>query len=155
MDKKKVLLLGGTGTLSMGVLKEALNKGWDITVLNRGIHKKHIPDSVHRIIGDFKKVETWKEALHSCNFDVVVDFLSRNPADISRVFPILKNNCKQYIFISSACVYRRNEEDFPIKEDSPKPNMNWDYNVEKYNSEKELVKLSQNALYYNSSLYYI
>lgn len=85
-----MLLLGGTGTLSMGVLKEALNKGWDITVLNRGIHKKHIPDSVHRIIGDFKKVETWKEALHSCNFDVVVDFLSRNPADISRVFPILK-----------------------------------------------------------------
>ena len=53
MDKKKVLLLGGTGTLSMGVLKEALNKGWDITVLNRGIHKKYIPDSVHRIIGDF------------------------------------------------------------------------------------------------------
>ena len=49
-----MLLLGGTGTLSMGVLKEALNKGWDITVLNRGIHKKHIPDSVHRIIGDLK-----------------------------------------------------------------------------------------------------
>lgn len=148
MDKKKVLLLGGTGTLSIGVLKEALNKGWDITILNRGIHKKYIPDSVHRIIGDFKKVETWKEALQSCNFDVVVDFLSRNPADISRVFPILRNNCKQYIFISSACVYRRNEEDFPIKEDSPKPNMNWDYNVEKYNSEKELVKLSQNASCY-------
>ena len=37
MDKKTVLLLGGTGTLRMGVLKEALNKGWDITVLNRGI----------------------------------------------------------------------------------------------------------------------
>lgn len=26
--------------------------------------------------------------------------------------------------------------------------MNWDYNVEKYNSEKELVKLSQNASCY-------
>ena len=91
-----MLLLGGTGTLSMGVLKEALNKGWDITVLNRGIHKKHIPDSVHRIIGDFKKVETWKEALHSCNFDVVVDFLSRNPADIK----IIVNNTFLFLLLA-------------------------------------------------------
>ena len=37
-----MLLLGGTGTLSMGVLKEALNKGWDITVLNRGIPSEQV-----------------------------------------------------------------------------------------------------------------
>lgn len=148
VDKKKVLLLGGTGTLSMGVLKEALNKGWDVAVLNRGLNKANIPDNVHRFIGDFKNIETWKETVQLYKFDVVVDFLSRNPADISRVFPVLKNICKQYIFISSACVYRRNEDDFPIKEDSPKPNKDWNYNVEKYNSEKELVELSRNASCY-------
>jgi nucleoside-diphosphate-sugar epimerase len=56
--------------------------------------------------------------------------------------------CKQYIFISTACVYRRNQEDMPIKENSPKPNKNWSYNVEKFECEETLKSLTKDSKSY-------
>ena len=32
----KVLLLGGTGTISSAVAREAISEGWETTILNRG-----------------------------------------------------------------------------------------------------------------------
>ena len=39
-------------------------------------------------------------------------------------------------------MYRRNPTDFPIIEDSPKPNSDWLYNVQKYECERKLIGLS-------------
>lgn len=144
----KVLLLGGTGTLSGAVLKEALNHKYTVTILNRGLHNKDIPQEVHCIKGDFYNTSTWKDLAGLQKFDVVIDFLSRKPSDIERVYPIFKNTCQQYIFISSACVYQRNTENFQIKETAPKPNADWDYNVEKYECELKLQELSKTAKSY-------
>lgn len=143
-----VLLLGGTGTLSGAVLRESLHNDISVTILNRGIHNKNIPQEVQFIKGDFYNTSTWIDEVKKVKFDVVVDFLSRKPRDIERVYPIFKNVCKQYIFISSSCVYRRNQGDFPIKESSPKPNKDWDYNIEKYDCELKLQKLSKMATSY-------
>lgn len=141
----KVLLIGGTGTLSYAVLQEALNNGHKITVFNRGRGIVTLPDSVDVIKGDFFDSMSLKNAAGH-EFDVVVDFLSRRPLDIERAYPIFRNSCKQYIFISTACVYRRDKSDFPIKEDSPKPNKNWSYNMEKYECEIKLRELSRDSL---------
>lgn len=141
----KVLLLGGTGTLSRAVLEEALKKNMEVSILNRGLHNNHLPKEVHIIKGDFYAPAKWRDLVIEENYDVVVDFLSRSSDDIERVYPIFKNHCKQYIFISSACVYRRSKEDFPIKETSPKPNIDWSYNTEKYESELKLRELAANA----------
>lgn len=143
----KVLLFGGTGTLSYAVLKEALKLGYSITIFNRGKELVHLPDGVKVIIGDFFNVASLKKVSNE-NFDVVVDFLSRKPSDIERVYPFFMNKCKQYIFISSACVYRRCKEDFPITEDSIKPNNDWSYNTEKYLCEKLLENYSSIATSY-------
>lgn len=144
MNKKSVLLLGGTGTLSSTVLKESIKLGWEVSILNRGLRKKKIPKGVKIIIGDFYDTSSWSDKILSFTFDVIVDFLSRNKDDIARVYPLLHRICKQYIFISSACVYRREKNDFPIKEDSPKPNEKWSYNVEKHEAEQKLIELSNN-----------
>lgn len=141
----RVLLLGGTGTLSGAVLSEALNREISVTILNRGLHNENIPQGVRFIKGDFYNTSTWKESVSSMKFDVVIDFLSRKPLDIERVYPIFKDSCQQYIFISSACVYQRNKEDFPIKETAPKPNKDWNYNIEKYECELKLQELSKTA----------
>lgn len=144
----KVLLLGGTGTLSRAVLEEALKNNMEVSILNRGLHNSHLPKEVHVIKGDFYAPFKWKDSAVDGNYDVVVDFLSRTSDDIERIYPIFKDNCKQYIFISSACVYRRSKEDFPIKETSPKPNTDWSYNTEKYESELKLRELAANAASY-------
>ena len=141
----KVLLLGGTGTLSTTVLRCALKKGYDITIMNRGSKNNLLPKEITSIICDFYNTEDVRQNFHSSNFDVVVDFLSRKPHDIERIYPIFKDLCKQYIFISSACVYRRGEGDFPIKETSPKPNPDWDYNIQKYEAEQKLMLLAKTS----------
>lgn len=142
MDEKRVLLLGGTGTLSSAVLKEAMSHGWNVTILNRGFRQKELPVGTNVIIGDFYNISSWIDKVATLKFDVVVDFLSRKDTDIKRVYPLLKKVCKQYIFISSACVYKRDSNDFPLTEDSPKPNEKWNYNVEKYDAERTLVRLA-------------
>ena len=136
----RILALGGTGTLSTSIVKLSKEKGYEVAVFNRGNHK--ILSGVKLIKGDFTQKQDLL-MLRKEKFDVIIDFLSRTAHDINRVYSILGNSCSQYIFISSSCVYRRNCEDFPIKETSPKPNTLWNYNVQKYESEQELVKLSQ------------
>jgi len=86
-----------------------------------------------------------ENVIKDSHFDIIIDFVSRIPSDIETTYGILKNHCTQFIFISSACVYRRAQCDFPIKEDSPKPNRDWYYNIEKYACEKVLIQMSQAA----------
>lgn len=145
---RNILLLGGTGTLSTAVLQEALNHGDHVTVMNRGSNNTSLPNGVDVVICDFKNKTDLQDKFSSQSYDVVVDFLSRAPSDIERVYPIFKDKCQQYVFISSACVYRRAKEDFPIKETSSKPNTDWSYNVEKYESELKLQELAKQAFSY-------
>lgn len=146
-ERMKILLLGGTGTLSGAVLKEALNNKIKVTILNRGTHNKDVPQEVHYIKGDFYNTSTWQNTLALESFDVVIDFLSRKASDIERVYPLFKDTCLQYIFISSACVYQRNNN-IPINEAMPKPNTDWDYNVAKYECELKLQELAKSAKSY-------
>ena len=142
---KKILLLGGTGTISYSVMHRALEKGFDVSVLNRGKRGKKLPQSVTSIICDLKDDEKLKTVISNTSFDVIVDFFSRNPSDIERLYSVLAKNCKQYIFISSSCIYRRAKEDFPIVETSPAPNKDWLYNVQKYETEQKLIQLYENS----------
>lgn len=150
MCKLKVLLLGGTGTLSFAVLQRVLSKGYSVSVYNRGNENGLLPAGIDIFIGDFYDADRLKEVSLE-KFDVVVDFLSRVPSDIERVYSIFCGVCKQYIFVSSACVYRRESGDFPLRESSPKPNKLWSYNIEKYECEKKLQELFQQ---YSTGSYY-
>jgi nucleoside-diphosphate-sugar epimerase len=143
-DILSVLLLGGTGLLSSAVFDLCVKSGYKIFVLNRGNNNTKIKEMAKILIADFFDGESVKEVVGSLSFDVVVDFLSRKPNDIRRIYPIFKDKCKQYIFISTACVYRRFREDGIIKEENPKPNILWDYSVEKYECELLLEQMAKN-----------
>lgn len=138
----KVLLLGGSGTLSKAVLAESIAQGYTITIMNRGKRSNIVPSGVEHLVCNVKDEKALKETTRDRCFDVVVDFISRKSQETEMLFSVFKGICKQYIFISTACVYRRNQEDMPIKEDSPKPNKNWSYNVEKFECEETLKTLS-------------
>jgi len=141
----KVLLIGGTGLLSSEILSLCIQNSYDTYILNRGNNNKHIKKLVKILIADFYNIESVEKVVKTINFDVVVDFISRKPENINRIFPVFKDKCKQYVFISTACVYRRSKEDGIITEDSPKPNVDWSYSIEKYESERTLIKLSKEA----------
>lgn len=144
----KVLLIGGSGTLSKAVLKESMAKGYSLAIMNRGLRSNTVPAGVEHLVCDVKNEEALKDILSDKYFDVVVDFVSRIPSETRMLYSVFNGICKQYIFISTACVYRRNLEDMPIKEDSPKPNYNWSYNVEKFECEETLKSLSKGSKSY-------
>lgn len=136
----KILLLGGTGIISSEVMNVCLEKNYNITIFNRGNNNDKISTEVKIIKGDFKKLENDNILFKNLYFDVIVDFLSRKPDDLIHLYSIFKEKCNQYIFISTACVYLRNvkTQNECIVEDSPKPNGNWTYSVDKYECEEAL-----------------
>lgn len=140
---KNILLIGGTGTLSTAVMKRAVMCGYNVYVLNRGNHNEMLLPSVIPLIADFYDESSIRKVIEGLSFAVVVDFLSRKPQDVERTL-LLFLNVEQYIFISSACVYRRSPEDGILTENAPKPNNNWSYSIEKLRCEEVLMELSKN-----------
>lgn len=105
----KVLFVGGTGTLSSDTVKICMDRGLDVYLLNRGHKNNYEGSNVHYLIGDINHYDSAKKALGDECFDVVVDYLVYTLEMLKTHLAILKNRCKQYIFISSATVYPAQE----------------------------------------------
>jgi nucleoside-diphosphate-sugar epimerase len=144
----KILLIGGTGVLSSDIMRYSLNCGHEVYILNRNISKRPVPEGVIRIFADIRNTVETRKTIGNETFDVVVDFLSYTLEDIERTNGVFFDLCKQYVFISSACVYRRAKEDGVISEDSPLGNNDWDYSLNKLACEKFLEQKYSNTDHY-------
>ena len=59
----RVLFIGGTGFISTAVSRQAIAKGFELYLLNRGAWSAHLPGS-HRLTADIHKLEDVRVALH-------------------------------------------------------------------------------------------
>ena len=107
----RILLLGGTGTLSSDIMKLSLEKGYDVSILNRGNNNERVDNRVSIHKANLYNIETVIQTLEGKSYEVIIDFFSRTAENIERLYSVLSNKCIQYIFISSACVYCRDSED--------------------------------------------
>lgn len=125
----KVLLIGGTGILSTGVCKEALDRGIKIVTVNRGHRKEFLDNRACNIEADVRneEVELLKKKINITNYDVVVDFISYTPQQLKKTIEVIKDNCKQFIFISSATVYQEVEGEHEYIESDDIHNDKWQY----------------------------
>lgn len=103
---KKILVIGGTGTISSPVTKIlADDPDVDLYVLNRGKRKEDFPESVHRLIGDIKEdPEGVRKLLDGMNFDSVISFIVMNADDAKTNIDLFHGKTRQFIFISTVCV---------------------------------------------------
>jgi putative NADH-flavin reductase len=69
----KVLFIGGTGIISTGVTQLAVERGIDLSLLNRGQSRKMIPSDVKVIKGDIRDRKSASKLLKMHDFDVVVN----------------------------------------------------------------------------------
>ncbi len=137
----KVLFIGGTGTISASCVREAVRKGVDVTVLNRGTTGfRPIPDSVTRLTADIDDPAAVREALGDRSFDAVVNWINFEPAQVQRDIDLFTGRCGQYVFISSAAAYRTPIEHRPITESTPLKNTLLRYAASKIACEDLLVK---------------
>jgi nucleoside-diphosphate-sugar epimerase len=133
----KLLLLGGTGNISSAVARQAAQDGLAVTVLVRGTREAALPPSVERVTGDATDAVALA-ALAARGFDAVVNFVAFDAADVARDVSAFRGRVGQYVFISSASVYRKPPVGYRITEETPLGNPYWDYARKKIEAEEAL-----------------
>lgn len=141
-----ILILGGSGILSTDFTKLCLDNKNEVYLLNRGKRKSFIDDRAHLIIADIRNdsIESLKEKIASQKYDVVVDFLSFNSEQMKKTLSVIEGIFTQYVFISSATAYIKNDPDEIITEENEIGNRDWDYAYQKSLCEEYLTKQNIN-----------
>lgn len=134
----KALIIGGTGVISTDVVKLALSRGWDITLLNRGQQSKDVPPEVRVITCDARDEEAMRKALEGKHFDVAANFIGYLPEQIEQDIRIFEGKCDQYLFISTCCVYQKPDGPYLTTESTPLRNLNSLYGQRKIACEETL-----------------
>lgn len=133
----KALFIGGTGTISTDVVALAQQRGWEITLLNRGSRK--MPAGVRSILADINDEDTVAKAIANENYDVVAQFIGYTAKDAKRDIRFFQHKVGQYIFISSASAYQKPLADYRITESTPLANPYWQYSRNKIEAEEVLM----------------
>lgn len=138
----ELLLVGGTGVLSGAVTKEALSRGFSVTMINRGNRKNRIPQNAIFIKANHKDYDKIQSCIFGKHYDAVIDFLCESEKDTENSFRFYSSHTNQYFFISSTAVIDTRVGGL-LSENSPKPLPFWEYSVNKWESEKKIVELSK------------
>ncbi len=134
----KALFIGGTGTISTDISKLLLEKGWELTLLNRGTRNSELPGAKH-IQADINDEAAVAEKLAGQHFDVVADFIAFMPSQVERDIRLFAGQTTQYIFISSASAYQKPLSHPVITESTPLSNPYWQYSRNKIACEDVLM----------------
>ena len=98
----KILLIGGTGTISMAITKLLAKQGHEVILLNRGYRNNDLPGNVRTIKCDISDETDVEKKLADMSFDCVGEFIGFVPSQVERDFRLFSGKTKQYIYISSA-----------------------------------------------------
>lgn len=111
-----ILVIGGSGTISTAVVAELRHQGHRVTLCNRG--RRPPPPGCDHLRCDRADPEAFAAAVDGHRFDAAIDFVCFDPADAAGAHRALAGRCDQYVFISSATVYRKPHR-LPVHEDDP------------------------------------
>ncbi|NTU75034.1 MAG: SDR family oxidoreductase, partial [Anaerolineaceae bacterium] len=135
----KALFIGGTGIISSACAELAVEKGIDLTLLNRGRSVRTPPAGARILHADIHDPASIRSAIAGQNFDAVVDWIAYTPEDVQRGLDIFKGVMGQYVFISSASAYQTPAANLPIRESTPLDNPVWEYSRNKIACEELLM----------------
>ncbi|MBQ2174318.1 MAG: NAD-dependent epimerase/dehydratase family protein [Alphaproteobacteria bacterium] len=136
----KVLIIGGTGTLSSPIVDECIRLDYDVTMINRGKRNRFINPKAELIKCDINDEEALKDILKDRGFDCCIDFLVFNEQQLQRSLRIFTESCHtdQYIFISSAQVYNTSIKGVKEEDSSELIQPLWSYSINKARCEQLL-----------------
>jgi nucleoside-diphosphate-sugar epimerase len=138
MSAQSVLVLGGTGIISSASVALAAERGWEVTVVNRGRSgDRPLGSDIETLEADIRDPESLSAAIGDRSFDVVADFLTFTPDQLH--LDSFRDRTGQYIFISSASAYQKPPAYMPVTESTPLRNPYWEYSRNKIACEDVLV----------------
>lgn len=146
MTKVSALFIGGNGIISSSVSRLAVERGFDLTLLNRGVSGTRPPiDGARHLTGDAGDSASIAAAIGTTDFDVVVNFRSFLPSQVRGDIDLFTGRTGQYVYISSASAYQKPVARLPITESTPLHNPWWQYSRDKIASEDALVAAYRDA----------
>jgi nucleoside-diphosphate-sugar epimerase len=140
MRPQRVLFIGGSGVISSACTRLAVERGVDLTVLNRGMsHDRPLPEGVRVLRADVRDADAARDALGDLEFDAVVDWLCFTPEHVTASLDLVERRTGHYVFISSASAYQTPPSRVPVTESTPLRNPFLQYSRDKIACEDLLV----------------
>lgn len=101
----RVLIIGGSGLISTGIVKHLLARKADVTVFNRGQREDNLPPQVRRIQGQRSDVPAMSRVASEGKFDAIIDMIGFSPEQGRADIEAFAGKCAQFIFCSTVCTY--------------------------------------------------
>ncbi len=136
----KILMIGGTGTISSAITRQLAAAGHDLWLLNRGTRKNEVPANVTQLIADIDDTQEVLRQLGDAQFDAVCEFIGFLPSQVERDVRLFKGRTRQYVYISSASAYNKPAANHVITEGTTLANPYWEYSRNKIACEELLLK---------------
>ncbi|HTL52411.1 MAG TPA: SDR family oxidoreductase [Planctomycetota bacterium] len=127
----KILIIGGTGTISQAVTELAAARGHEIWLLNRGQRDHGLGKRVHNLVADKNNRAAMRAALGDLTFDAVANFIAFTAEELADDVALFLGRTAQYLVISSASVYQKPPNHYRITESTPAHNPFWLYSRNK------------------------
>jgi 2'-hydroxyisoflavone reductase len=139
----RLLVLGGTHHVGRAVVETALDRGDDVTTLNRGMTGHQVPGARARH-ADRTDPAALRAALGGESWDAVIDTWSAAPAVVADAAAALAGRAGHYGYVSSVSVYRQPiprgaDESAPVVAADPASTDGADYPAAKRGSELAAV----------------
>jgi nucleoside-diphosphate-sugar epimerase len=100
----RVLVIGGTGLISVGIVKHLLACKADVTVFNRGKRESSLPAEVKALVGD-RNEAGFASVFSDQRYDCVIDMICFRPDQAAAAVAAAAGKCGHYIFCSTVCTY--------------------------------------------------
>lgn len=153
----KALVIGGTATTGPYILEGLLKRGYQVTMLHRGVHEVETPPGVEHLHADPHWMESLDQALEGKKFDLVVSTYGR----LRYVAEALKGHTDRLISVGGQAVYRGwmrvtdpeavvhgEDSPLPVKEDEFLESLGVDRFVDRMlESEKAVIKAYRDGCY--------
>jgi 2'-hydroxyisoflavone reductase len=103
VNRPSLLVLGGTKFLGRALVEAAVDRGYTVTLFNRGITNPGLFEGVVETVRGDREVDL--SALAGRTWDAVVDVAAYYPAVVQRSVDALGGSVARYLFVSTVSVY--------------------------------------------------
>ena len=135
VTSKDILIIGGSGFLSGTLARRAIAQGKSVWTITRG--QRPLPDGAQALIADRHDHKVFERVVAAAGekWDMVVDCIAFQPADIQQDLAVFRTRARHLVFVSTDFVYDPLRRQFPQSEDA-------DYYVsDGYGANKRLCEL--------------
>ena len=113
-EPMRILILGGTGFIGPHMVAEALRRGHDVTLFNRGRTNNELFPDLVTLIGDRNNT---LDSLKGRSWDAVIDNSGYVPRHVEDSARLLATAASHYVYTSTISAYASLSN--PVDEDAP------------------------------------